>query len=128
MKRRALGALAVAVALVAALVVLWPRGVEVRPQVAESGRFRFELTPGSTKSGTTTLDLVVTDRSGNAASGEVTVEPAMPQMGHALAPITAAPVEPGHYRVGGVGLTMAGQWEITVSLSAERVVIPLLLT
>ncbi|MFD9699934.1 FixH family protein [Lentzea sp. NPDC059081] len=128
MKRCALGAAAVAIALVAALLVLWPRGVEARPQVAESGQFRFELTPTTTKSGSNTLDLVVTDHSGNAANGEVTVEPAMPQMGHALAPITAAPVGPGHYRVGDVGLTMPGQWEITVSLSAERVVIPLLLT
>jgi len=127
-RRYALGALAGVVALVAALLVLWPRDVEARPQVAESARFRFELTPASTKSGSTTLDLRVTDRAGNAAAGDVTVEPAMPLMGHALAPITAAPVEPGHYRVGDVGLFMAGQWEITVSLSTERVVIPLLLT
>jgi hypothetical protein len=49
-------------------------------------------------------------------------------MGHALAPITAAPQAPGRYRVTGVDLLMAGQWEITVSLRSERVVIPLLLT
>ncbi len=128
MRRYALGALAGVIALVAALLVLWPRGSEARPQVAESDQFRFVLTPTSTKSGSNTLDLRVTDRSGNAALGDVTVEPAMPQMGHALAPITAAPFEPGHYRVGDVGLFMAGQWEITVSLSTERVVIPLLLT
>ncbi|HEX7307660.1 FixH family protein [Lentzea sp.] len=128
MKRPVWGALAAVVAIAAAVLVLWPRDVEARPQVAESGRYRFELTPASTRSGTNSLDLRVTDRSGGAASGDVTVEPAMPQMGHALAPITAAPVGPGHYRVGDVGLDMAGQWEITVSLSAERVVIPLLLT
>lgn len=128
MRRYALGALTGVIALAAALLVLWPRAVEARPQVAESTSYRFVLTPGSTRSGSTTLDLTVTDRSGNAASGDVTVEPAMPRMGHALAPITAAQVGPGHYRAGDVGLFMAGQWEITVSLSAERVVIPLLLT
>ncbi|SDF75888.1 YtkA-like [Lentzea fradiae] len=128
MRRTALGALTGVIALVAVLLVLWPRGVEAQPQTAESTRYRFVLTPSSTKSGSTTLDLMITDLAGNAARGDVTVEPAMPRMGHALAPITAAPVEPGHYRVGDVGLFMAGQWEITVSLSAERVVIPLLLT
>ncbi|KOV83886.1 hypothetical protein ADL03_19315 [Nocardia sp. NRRL S-836] len=116
------------VALVGVLVVLWPRSVEAQPHLAETERLRFVLTPESTRTGTNSFDLRVTDRSGGPAQGEVTVEPAMPQMGHAVAPITAAPQEPGHYRVGGVELFMAGQWEITVSLNAERVVIPLLLT
>ncbi|SEQ89989.1 YtkA-like [Lentzea xinjiangensis] len=128
MKRNVVLALAGVVAVLAALVVLWPRGVEARPQLAESDRFRFVLTPASTRSGSNSFDLRVTDRAGNAARGEVTVEPAMPRMGHAVAPITAAELGPGHYRAGGVDLFMAGQWEITVSFSAERVVIPLLLT
>ncbi|NKE63515.1 hypothetical protein FXN61_45075 [Lentzea sp. PSKA42] len=86
------------------------------------------LTPASTKSGGNSFDLRITDRFGNPAQGsEVVVEPAMPQMGHALAPITAAALEPGHYQVG-ADLFMAGQWEITVSFDTERVVIPLLLT
>ena len=127
MKRSVLVALAAVVAVVAALVVLWPRSVEAQPHLAESGRYRFVLTPTSTKSGSNSFDLRVTDRSGNAAQGDVTVEPAMPRMGHALAPITAAPLAPGHYRVPEVDLFMAGQWEITVSLGTERVVIPLLL-
>lgn len=128
MKRSALAALAAVIAVVGALVVLWPRSVEAQPHLAESSRFRFVLTPASTRSGSNSFDLRITDRAGNAAQGDVTVEPAMPQMGHALAPITAAPLEPGRYRVPGVELLMAGQWEITVSLSTERVVIPLLLT
>jgi hypothetical protein len=128
-KRSVVLAVAVVVAVVGALVVLWPRGVEAQPHLAESARLRFVLTPASTRSGVNSFDLRITDRAGNPVRGdEVVVEPAMPQMGHAIAPITAGPLEPGHYRVTDVGLFMAGQWEITVSLSAERVVIPLLLT
>lgn len=129
MKRYAAGALAALIAVAGALFVLWPRSVEAQPHLAESGQLRFVLTPASTKSGVNSFDLRITDRSGNPAQGsEVVVEPAMPQMGHAVAPITARPAEPGHYLVGDVDLFMAGQWEITVSLNAERVVIPLLLT
>lgn len=129
MKRYLLGALAVVIAVAGALFVLWPRGVEAQPHLAESGQLRFVLTPASTKSGVNSFDLRITDRAGNPAQdAEVVVEPAMPQMGHAIAPITAGPSEPGHYQVGNVELFMAGQWEITVSLEAERVVIPLLLT
>lgn len=130
MKRYVPGALAGVLAVLGAVVVFWPRGVEAQPHLAESGQLRFVLTPASTKSGVNSFDLRITDRSGNPAPGSdvVVVEPAMPQMGHAIAPITAGPVEPGRYEVRDVGLLMAGQWEITVSLSAERVVIPLLLT
>ncbi|NGY63636.1 hypothetical protein G7043_32430 [Lentzea sp. NEAU-D13] len=120
--------MAAVIALAGVLVVVWPRTVEAQPQLAESAQLRFVLTPASTKSGRNSFDLRVTDRSGHPAQGAVTVEPAMPQMGHALAPITAGPAEPGRYEVGDVDLLMAGQWEITVSLNAERVVIPLLLT
>jgi hypothetical protein len=127
-KRHVAGVLAGVIAMVAALVVLWPRSVEAQPQLAESAQLRFVLTPASTKTGRNSFDLRVTDRAGHPAQGAVTVEPAMPQMGHALAPITAGPAEPGRYEVGDVDLLMAGQWEITVSLNAERVVIPLLLT
>ncbi|MGW6447290.1 FixH family protein [Lentzea sp. NPDC055074] len=128
MKRSVIAVVAGAIAVLAAVVVVWPRDVEAQPHLAESARLRFELTPTSTKTGSNSFDLRITDRTGNAADGDVTVEPAMPQMGHALAPITAAPQAPGRYRVAGVDLFMAGQWEITVSLRSERVVIPLLLT
>ena len=129
MKRHVVGSVAVVVAVLGALVVFWPRGVEAQPHLAESAQLRFVLTPASTKTGVNSFDLRITDRSGNPAQGsEVVVEPAMPQMGHAIAPITAGPVEPGRYQVRDVGLFMAGQWEITVSFSAERAVIPLLLT
>jgi YtkA-like len=123
------GVLAVVVAVLGAVVVFWPRAVEAQPYLAETAGLRFVLTPASTRSGVNSFDLRITDRSGSPAQGsEVVVEPAMPQMGHAIAPITAGPVEPGRYEIRDVGLFMAGQWEITVSFSAERVVIPLLLT
>lgn len=128
MRRSSIAVVAAVIAVVAAFVVLWPRDVAARPHLAETSRLRFELTPTSTRAGSNSFDLRITDRSGNAADGDVTVEPAMPQMGHALAPITAAPQAPGRYQVAGVDLFMAGQWEITVSLRSERVVIPLLLT
>ncbi|HET6709599.1 FixH family protein [Amycolatopsis sp.] len=60
----------------------------------------------------------------------VTVAPVMAQMGHAFAPVPAAPDGPGRFRATGVGLPMAGQWEITVSLRGPggpaQVVFPLL--
>lgn len=127
--------------VVVAALVLWPSGDDNQPYLAESKQLSFRLTPASTKAGINSFDLQVTDRAGNPAQGDVTVEPVMPQMGHAIAPITAGPWEPGHYKVENVDLSMAGQWEITVSMSTmslstgsmstastERVVFPLLLT
>jgi YtkA-like len=115
------------IVLVVTAVVLWPRG-EPQPYLAESAQLSFRLTPASTKTGINSFDLRVTDRAGNPAQGDVTVEPVMPQMGHAVSPITAPPREPGHYMVENVDLAMAGQWEIAVSIDSERVVFPLLLT
>jgi len=119
------------IVLVAALV-LWPRGGGTQPYLAEGKQLSFQLTPASTKTGINAFDLRITDRGGNPAQGDVTVEPTMPQMGHAVAPVTAGPREPGHFRAENVDLAMAGQWEITVSVNrpagTERVVFPLLLT
>ena len=61
MKRSVLGVLAVVVALLGALVVLWPRGIEAQPHLAESEQFRFVLTPASTRSGSNSFDLRITD-------------------------------------------------------------------
>lgn len=116
------------VIVVVAALVLWPSSGETQPYLAEGKQFSFRLTPASTKTGINSFDIQITDRAGNPARGNVTVEPAMPQMGHAVSPVTAAPREPGHYRVENVDLPMAGQWEIAVSMDSERVVFPLLLT
>jgi hypothetical protein len=118
-----------AVLIVVTALLLWPGSGETQPYLAETRQHSFKLKPASTKTGVNSFDLEITDRTGNPAkAGSVTVEPAMPQMGHAVSPITAGPREPGRYKVENVDLPMAGQWEITVSLNgSERVVFPLLL-
>jgi hypothetical protein len=118
-----LGAVIVAVTV----LLLWPRSGDSHQLLADSARYSFKVAAQPLKPGGNSLDIEITDRAGNPATGEVTVEPAMPQMGHALSPVTAAVTQPGHFRVDNVDLPMAGQWEITVSLGTERVVIPLLL-
>ncbi|ALG07866.1 FixH family protein [Kibdelosporangium phytohabitans] len=118
-----LGALVVAVAA----LLLWPRAGETHQLVADSPRYNFKVSAQPLKQGTNTLDIEVTEKTGTPASGDVTIEPAMPQMGHALSPVTAVPTQPGRFRADNVDLPMAGQWEITVSLGTERVVVPLLL-
>nr|WP_042181224.1 FixH family protein [Kibdelosporangium sp. MJ126-NF4]CEL14892.1 hypothetical protein [Kibdelosporangium sp. MJ126-NF4]CTQ96477.1 hypothetical protein [Kibdelosporangium sp. MJ126-NF4] len=119
----ALGALIVAVAA----LLFWPTTGETRQLVADSQRYTFKVVAQPLKQGTNSLDIDITDRAGAPASGEVTIEPAMPQMGHALSLVTAVQTQPGRFRVDNVDLPMAGQWEITVSLGTERVVVPLLL-
>ncbi|WP_143467064.1 hypothetical protein [Lentzea kentuckyensis] len=68
MKRHVAGVLAGVIAMVAALVVLWPRSVEAQPQLAESAQLRFVLTPASTKTGRNSFDLRV-DRPGGPPAG-----------------------------------------------------------
>jgi hypothetical protein len=62
----------------------------------------------------------------------VRVEPVMPQMGHALAPLTATESGTGRFPLDGVVLPMSGQWLITVTIdpagAADPVVIPTLIT
>ncbi|CAM3555376.1 FixH family protein [Kibdelosporangium persicum] len=122
-----LTALGVAIVAVAALL-LWPRSGDTHQLVADSQRYSFKVSAQPLKQGVNSLDIEITDRAGNPATGDVTIEPAMPQMGHALSPVTASPHQPGRYRVDSVDLPMAGQWEVTVSLGTDRVVVPLLLT
>jgi hypothetical protein len=129
-----LWALGTVVVAVTALLV-WSGSGETQPYLAETRQHSFKLRPASTKTGVNSFDLEITDRAGNPAkAGSVTVEPAMPQMGHAVSPIVAGPQQPGRYKVDNVDLPMAGQWEITVSLTgagsltgSDRVVFPLLL-
>ncbi|MCE7012044.1 FixH family protein [Kibdelosporangium philippinense] len=118
--------LGVVIAATAALL-FWPRSGDTHQLLADSARYSFKIVAQPQKPGGNSLDIEITDRAGSPATGDVTIEPAMPQMGHALSPVTAAPGKPGHFRVDNVDLPMAGQWEITVSLGTERVVIPLLL-
>lgn len=115
------GLLAAAVLIVAALAVwwLWPGSGEKSVQRMAAGPYLVHLTvaDGSPKTGDNTVELEITDQQGDPATpAEVSVEPAMPQMGHAVPPATAAVVTPGHYRAT-VNLPMPGQWEIAVQLS-----------
>ncbi|MTE17162.1 FixH family protein [Nocardia aurantiaca] len=115
------GLIAAAVVLVAALVTwwLWPSdNAKTLPRSAAGPyQVRLSVSGGSPRPGDNTVDLDITDQHGNAATPDrVSVEPAMPQMGHALPPSTAAAVTPGHYRAT-VTLPMPGQWEIAVRLS-----------
>ncbi len=117
---------ALVVAAGAAWLIWGTRGTEPAAQQAVSGPYTVRLTSDPPRIGGNTLSLEVT---GPAPEG-VTVEPVMPQMGHALAAVPAGPDGPGRFRATDVGLPMSGQWEITVSLRGPggpaQVVFPLL--
>ncbi|MBE1499226.1 hypothetical protein H4696_006326 [Amycolatopsis lexingtonensis] len=122
--------LIVAVALVAAGLLtwlLWPGGgAKPTTQQAVSGPYTVQFSADRPRIGGNTFAVAVT----GPAPDAVTIAPVMAQMGHALAPVPAGPDGPGRFRAADVGLPMAGQWEITVSLrgpgGAAQVVFPLL--
>ncbi|MEO6087455.1 MAG: FixH family protein [Umezawaea sp.] len=98
---------------------------------ASTPRYTVRLSVDDPRTGPNSLGLEVTDVAGQpAAPDEVTVEPVMTQMGHALAPVTALPEAPGRYRAATADLPMAGPWQMTVSLrdasGVDHVVLPLL--
>ncbi|WP_318305924.1 FixH family protein [Amycolatopsis solani] len=119
-----------AVAVVAAGLLtwlLWPGGgAKPTTQQAVSGPYTVQFSADRPRIGGNTFAVAVT----GPAPEAVTVAPVMAQMGHALAPVPAGPDGPGRFRAADVGLPMAGQWEITVSLrgpgGAAQVVFPLL--
>ncbi|NBH05957.1 FixH family protein [Amycolatopsis sp. SID8362] len=119
-----------AVALVAAALLtwlLWPSGgAKPTTQQAVSGPYTVQFSADRPRIGGNTFAVAVT----GPAPDAVTIAPVMAQMGHALAPVPAGPDGPGRFRAADVGLPMAGQWEITVSLrgpgGAAQVVFPLL--
>lgn len=112
--------------------LVWP-SASSGPTVLKSatGLHTVQLSVDAPKLGTNSFGVEVTDQSGNPARlDSVTVEPVMPQMGHALSPVTAGPEGPGRYRAAETVLPMSGQWEITISLhgpgGTEQAVFPLL--
>ncbi|MBL1078264.1 FixH family protein [Nocardia sp. 2] len=114
------GVLAVALAVIAVMAAwwLWPNATKDAPQMT-AGPYLVRMTvgDGAARTGDNPVELEITDRSGNPVAPEqVVVEPAMPQMGHAVPPATADAVEVGRYRAT-VELPMPGQWEIAVDLS-----------
>jgi hypothetical protein len=126
-------AAAVAVVAVATLAWLfWPKNSSGPTSAqAVAGPYSVTLSAENPKLGNNSLAIEVTDAAGKPASLDVvTIEPVMPQMGHALAPITAGADGPGHYRAAETTLPMSGQWEITVilrgSTGTDQAVFPLL--
>ncbi|MET9489603.1 FixH family protein [Nocardia sp. NPDC006630] len=117
------GLLFIAAAVIVALVTWWVWPSDSAPaQRMTAGPYRVELTvgDGSAHTGDISAELEITDQQGKpAAPDRVSVEPAMPQMGHAVPPATATTVTPGHYRAV-VNLPMPGQWEIAVNLSGPQ--------
>lgn len=125
--------LGVAAAVVAGLLtwLLWPSGSAATVLTADTAQHSVRLSVDDPRQGANSFGLRITDHGGRPATVDsVTVEPVMPQMGHALSPVTAGVGAPGDYRTADTVLPMPGQWEITVSLhgadSAEQVVFPLL--
>ncbi|GAB2518417.1 FixH family protein [Nocardia heshunensis] len=114
------GLIAIAAAVVAIMLVVWwvwPSDGAKPVARSAAGPYLVQLRVDSAHTGDNTVDLDITDQRGDSAAPDrVSVEPAMPQMGHALPPSAAGVVTPGHYRAT-VNLPMPGQWEIAVKLS-----------
>lgn len=128
-RRKPVLLISVVAVLVAAILawLLWPTGAGGSTvQRSAQGPYTVELSVDDPRQGGNVFGIVVT----GAEPAVVTVEPVMPQMGHALAPSPAIAEGPGRYRTGDVLLPMPGQWEITVSLrgpaGSTRHVFPLL--
>lgn len=114
------GLIAAAAAVLAVVLMawwVWPSDSAKPVARSAAGPYLVQLRVDSAHAGDNTVDLEITDQRGDSAAPDrVSVEPAMPQMGHALPPSTAVVVTPGHYRAT-VNLPMPGQWEIAVKVS-----------
>jgi hypothetical protein len=132
--RRPVVLIAVVAAVVTGVVawLVWPSGSS-GPTVlnADAGPYSVRLSVDDPRLGTNSVAVDVSDTAGHPATPDaVAVEPVMPLMGHAVAPIAATADGPGHYHAAGIVLPMSGQWEFTVSLrgpaGAAQAVFPLL--
>jgi hypothetical protein len=127
-KRPTLLIIVVALIVVAgATWLLWPNGsAKPTAQQAVSGPYTVQFSADEPRIGGNTFAVGVT----GPAPEAVTVAPVMAQMGHAFPTVPAVPDGPGRFRAADVGLPMAGQWEITVSVRGPggpaQVVFPLL--
>jgi nitrogen fixation protein FixH len=115
----------IVIVVIAAAVVgagiwwLWPKSADHSAAAATAGPYLVQLTGESPKVGISPLTVEITGNGGRPLTPDsVTFEPAMPQMGHATAPVAAAAQGDGRYRAD-VDLYMAGQWEITVRIAAS---------
>ena len=125
-------AAAVAAIVIATTVWLARNGTSGGGTTLRGGTSRHDVSVvlAAATAGTRVVDIEVSEPAGVTA---VRLEPAMTEMGHAYAPLTAAPVdEPnGRYRAE-VRLDMPGRWELTVVVDdgagTERVALPLTVT
>jgi YtkA-like len=85
---------------------------------ANAGPYVVRLSTDSVPRGVAELALDITG-GGNepVAPDNVSVEPVMTQMSHALRPVRATPSAPGTYRAQ-VDFEMSGQWDITVRITS----------
>ncbi|GAA3136795.1 FixH family protein [Streptosporangium carneum] len=118
----------------AALWLLWPRG-DTGPTVLRGGttHYRVQLTVDAPRAGANPVTVNVTDLQGRPATlRKVTVEPVMPNMGHAAEPVDAVAEGPGRYRAGSLSLPMSGTWALNVLLhgptGTDQTAFPILVT
>ncbi|WP_220448772.1 FixH family protein [Nonomuraea mesophila] len=111
---------AVVVALIAAALLVvppWLTGAGGTTMTASTAAYTVRLSTDGPREGPNTFDLDVTTRDGAPADlDDVTLQPVMPQMGHAYPPVTAVRTGPGRYRAKDTVLAMTGYWQINVTL------------
>ncbi|PPK70895.1 FixH family protein [Actinokineospora auranticolor] len=111
----------VVVALVAVFAVIWTTRDKPVELTAGTASYAVRLTVDSPRIGGNAVLVEVTDLAGApVVADEVTVEPVMADMGHALTPVPATAAAPGHYRADPTDLPMAGLWELTVTVRRDR--------
>ncbi|MGH3380044.1 MAG: FixH family protein [Actinoallomurus sp.] len=126
-------ALAVVTAALIVVWMMWPRPHEHVVLHAGTARYVVTATVGSSRVGTTAIDLDLTSRQGGPVDGAtVTIAAIMPLMGQAAQPVPAAFSGHGHYRAAPVSLTMAGPWELRLSVDApdgaDHLAVPLIVS
>lgn len=98
---------------------MWPQSANSGAAAVAAGPYLVEPIGEMPKVGTSPLTVEIFGNGGQPPTPDsVAFEPAMPQMGHATAPVAATAQGGGRYRAD-VDLYMAGQWEITVRIAAS---------
>jgi hypothetical protein len=95
---------------------LWPAARDPTSSAATAGPYLVRIDGDQPKVGVSPLTVEISGNDGHPPES-VTLEPAMPQMGHAARPVVATEEGGGRYRAD-VDLSMAGQWEIAVRIAA----------
>ncbi|MFB6720893.1 FixH family protein [Kribbella sp. NPDC056345] len=104
-----------------AAFLLWPTD-EATTLTGRSDQHTVQLKLKELTTGPVEFDLTVVEGSTTQLDA-ITLEPGMPGMGHATAPLTAQRGADGHYRGRGELFAMPGTWELTVRLGADTITI-----